>query len=125
MWEQFEFNPPYEGEKITKINGVKLPKNYLAFMKQHNGGEGETAGGSWLVLFPLEELQQMNDDYEIPEYLPDHIIIGDNGGGEFFGINKKGEYFIVPEIIDEENLSVLGKDINVLPEEIDKFWKDI
>ena len=125
MWEDFSFNPPYDGEKITKINGVKLPKNYLAFMKQHNGGEGETAGGTWLVLYSLEELQGENDDYEIPEFLPNHIIIGDNGGGEFFGINKKGEYFIVPEIIDKEKLSVLCKDINILPEAIDKFWEDI
>lgn len=125
MWEDFSFNPPYEGEDITMINGVMLPENYLAFMKQHNGGEGETPGGSWLVLFSLEELQGINDDYEIPEFLPDHIIIGDNGGGEFFGINKNNEYFIVPEIIDTENLSVLCSDINVLPEEIDKFWADI
>ena len=79
-WGTFEFNTPYLGETIEKINEVVLPKDYIEFMKKHNGGEGDI-GETWLIIYPLEELKEINDDYEIEEFLPGHIIIGSNGGG--------------------------------------------
>ena len=78
MWSDFDFNEPYNGEFNNVIYGVELPEEYVAFMKAHNGGEGDT-GESWLFLFPIEELQEVNDDYH--EFLPEgNIIIGSNGG---------------------------------------------
>ena len=79
-WGTFEFNTPYLGETIEKINEVVLPKDYIEFMKKHNGGEGDI-GETWLIIYPLEELKEINDDYESEEFLPGHIIIGSNGGG--------------------------------------------
>ena len=60
----FEFNTPYVGEIIEKINDVVLPNDYIEFMKKHNGGQGDI-GETWLILYRLEELQEINDDYEI------------------------------------------------------------
>lgn len=120
MWSDFDFNEPYNGEFNNVIYGVELPEEYVAFMKAHNGGEGNI-GESWLVLFPIEELQEINDDYQ--EYLPEgNIIIGSNGGGELFGVDNKGKYFIVPEIIEEEYLDVIGERIESLPTDINRFW---
>lgn len=121
-WGEFEFNEPYNGKDIDKINNVTLPKQYLEFMKRHNGGEGDI-GESWFVLYRLEELQEINDDYEIAEYLPDHIIIGSNGAGELYGIDIDGNYFNVPDMIDEDDVTVFGRDIEILPNEINEFWK--
>lgn len=120
MWSDFEFNEPYSGEFETVIYGVELPKEYVEFMKEHNGGEGDT-GESWLVLFPIEELKEINDDYH--DFLPDgNIIIGSNGSGELFGLNSDGKYFIVPEIIEEEYLEVVGDSIDNLPADINRYW---
>ena len=120
MWSDFEFNEPYSGEFETVIYGVELPKEYVEFMKEHNGGEGDT-GESWLVLFPIEELKEINDDYH--DFLPDgNIIIGSNGSGELFGLNSDGKYFIVPEIIEEEYLEVIGDSIDNLPTDINSYW---
>ena len=58
-WGEFVFNKPYAGEIIEKINEVVLPKDYVAFMKNHNGGEGDI-GETWLILYPMEELQKIN-----------------------------------------------------------------
>ena len=63
-WGMFEFNTPYVGEIIEKINDVVLPNDYIEFMKKHNGGQGDI-GETWLILYRLEELQEINDDYEI------------------------------------------------------------
>lgn len=123
MWSDFEFNEPYVGEIQKTINGVDLPIKYIEFMKKHNGGEGDT-GESWLVLFPIEELQEINEDYE--EYLPSgNIIIGSNGGGELFGINSDGKYFIVPEIIEEEYLEIISDSIDNLPLDINNYWNNL
>lgn len=121
-WGKFEFNDSYEGEEIGKVNNVILPEQYIEFMRKHNGGEGDI-GETWFVLFPLEELQEINDDYEIEEFLPGHIIIGSNGGGELYGIDKDGNYFNVPALIDEDDVSLLGTDIESLPERVNDLWR--
>lgn len=121
-WGKFEFNDSYEGEEIGKVNNVILPEQYIEFMRKHNGGEGDI-GETWFILFPLEELQEINDDYEIEEFLPGHIIIGSNGGGELYGIDKAGNYFNVPALIDEDDVSLLGTDIESLPERVNDLWR--
>lgn len=40
-WKEFVFNEPYVGGKIERINNVILPKQYVGFMKKHNGGKGD------------------------------------------------------------------------------------
>ena len=40
-WGNFVFNEPYIGNEIKQINNVVLPKQYLEFMKKHNGGQGD------------------------------------------------------------------------------------
>ena len=72
MWAKFDFNDPYEGEIIESINNIPIPVEYIDFMKKHNGGEGDT-GKSWLLLYPFEELVEINEDYQ--EYLKDGFII--------------------------------------------------
>lgn len=121
-WGEFEFNAPYNGEVIKKINEVELPEDYVEFKKKHNGGEGDI-GEAWLVLYSLEELQEINDDYEIEQFLPDHIIIGSDGGGELYGIDGKGNYFNVPVLMDENDITLLGTDMELLPDKINELWK--
>lgn len=121
-WGEFEFNAPYEGDVIEKINEVVLPKDYVEFMKIHNGGEGDI-GETWLILYSLEELQEINDDYEIEKFLPNHIIIGSDGGGELYGIDSQGNYFNVPVLIDENDIALLGTDIESLPDRINALWE--
>lgn len=124
MWNEFEFNAPYSGKIITEINGVNHPRNYIDFMTEHNGGEGDI-GESWLRLYPMEELKEINDSYNVPEYLPDHIIIGSNGGGEFLGIDPDGKYFIVPSLLDMDEITILCDDIKILSDKINQFWKNL
>ncbi|MBQ8825508.1 MAG: SMI1/KNR4 family protein [Oscillospiraceae bacterium] len=122
-WGEFEFNEAYSGSEITKINDVVLPEQYIEFMKKHNGGEGDI-GESWLILYRLEELQEVNDEYKVQEYLAGCVVIGTNGGDEFYGIDKNGNYFNVPSLMCEEDITLLGDDLNGLPEKINDMWSD-
>lgn len=123
-WGEFVFSEPYAGGEVEQVNTVVLPQQYLDFMKKHNGGEGDI-GETWLILFPLEELQEINDDYRIGEFLPNRIIIGSNGGGELYGIDGGGGYFNVPIVIDENDVTALGDDLDLLPGRINDFWKNL
>ncbi len=121
-WGEFEFNEPYNDADILKINEVVLPEQYIEFMKKHNGGEGDI-GETWLVLYPLEELQEVNDGNETEKYLPGRIIIGSNGAGELYGIDKDGNYFNVPVMMEVNDITLFGTDIELLPNKINEFWK--
>ena len=117
----FEFNTPYVGKIIEKINAVVLPNDYIEFIKKHNGGQGDI-GKTWLILYRLEELQEINDNYKIEVFLPGHIIIGSNGGSELYGIDNKGNYFNVPVLLDKDDVTVLGTEIELLPDKINALW---
>ena len=121
-WGEVEFNGPYKGKIPQKINGVKLPKPYRDFMKKHDGGEGDL-GKTWITVYPLEELQSVNDDYEVKKRLPGTVLIASGDGSEFYGINEAGQYFNVPETFDASDLTVLTDDFDGLPAKINEFWK--
>jgi hypothetical protein len=106
-FDRFDLAEPYKGEPIEDVGGVLLPEDYLAFMHEHNGGEGEV-GGMYLVLFPLEDLKMVTDNYDAAELLPGCVIIGGDGGGELYGVDENGRYFNVPAIIDKEDITYLG-----------------
>ncbi|MBQ6943652.1 MAG: SMI1/KNR4 family protein [Ruminococcus sp.] len=124
MWSNFKFNEPYQGEIITKINTVVLPDDYIKFMKIHNGGERDI-GESWLQLYCLEDLYELNDMYNVAEFLPNHIIIGSNGGGEFYGINSDGKYFVVPSTFEINDITFLCGGMNTFAESVNYFWKNL
>ena len=52
--------------------------------------------------------------------MPD-IIIGSNGGGELYGIDNKGNYFNVPMTMDENDITLLGTDIELLSDKINEL----
>lgn len=106
-FDGFEFAEPYKGEAIDEVGGVLLPEDYLSFMREHNGGEGDI-GGNYLVLFPLEELSAVYDNYDVGSVLPGCVIIGGDGGGELYGVDESGRYFNVPSIIDKTKITYLG-----------------
>ena len=108
---------------INEINGVELPQQYIDFMLLHNGGESDL-GETWFILYPMEELEEINEDYEVDKYLPRRIIIGSNGGGELYGIDSEGNYFNVPEMMDEEYITSFGTDLDQLPDKINEFWAE-
>ena len=86
MFKEFEFNEKPE-ELVYEVNGMALPDDYLAFMRDHNGGEGPLGKNCYGCFYRMEELQEVNDDYEVRRWWPGHIVIGTDGGGELWAYN--------------------------------------
>ena len=75
MFKEFEFNGKPE-QMISSVNGLALPEDYLAFMRAHNGGEGPIGENNYGRFYRLEELQEINDEYEVQKWWPGCIVIG-------------------------------------------------
>lgn len=108
LFKNFEFNEPAD-VSMTEINGVPLPRDYLEFIAENGGGEGAVGDEGYLQLWPLGELAEQNEFYEVRELLPNRVLIGTDLSGSMFGVNKRGEFFAVPNDmgLDAEDIIVL------------------
>lgn len=75
MFKDFEFNEKPE-EMISEVNGMKLPEDYLGFMSEHNGGEGPLGENNYGRFFMLEELEEINNEYDVQNSWPGYVVIG-------------------------------------------------
>lgn len=67
----------------------KLPPDYLAVIKMYNGGEGEVGEESYLNLFSLEELEEVNADYAfLMNDIPDYFLFGKDAADTGYAFHK-------------------------------------
>ena len=87
--------------------GIVWPSDYVALVAAHDGVEGDV-GTFGLVLTPVEDLVETNNN-EVMEFFPGLVVIGGDGGGEALAIDpRSGEVLLVPWIGAEEDWLVLG-----------------
>lgn len=68
-------------EKINMVSQcMKLPKSYLELIVQLNG----FVDNKGVKLYSIDEIQERNETYEVSEYLPGYVAVGDDSGGNLF-----------------------------------------
>jgi hypothetical protein len=88
---RFVGHPPAGLEDIERTQRqlhFRLPNSYVEFLLSRDGGEG-FIGGSYLVLWRIEDLIAMNKAYNTATFAPDLLLIGSDGGGEAFGFDTR------------------------------------
>ena len=88
MFKEFEFNEK-PGEMITELNGMPLPEDYLAFMREHNGGEGPLGENNYGCFYRLEELAEFNAEYDVPNNWPGCVVLGSDMSGQLWAWNPE------------------------------------
>ena len=74
-------------------------KTILENWLQEGYSEGElSVEPEWYVLWKPQELEEINQDYELAQYAPGFISFGGNGGGELLVLNSSKEVFYIPSI---------------------------
>jgi hypothetical protein len=73
-------------ETIEKVCNLKLPADYKEFLQFTNGLEGETTDG-YLVLWSAEEVVELNQAYNVKEFISNIILIGSDGAEDAFGFD--------------------------------------
>lgn len=66
--------------------GVTFPADYCEFIAE-SGRVERDLGGSWLVLYDVDEIVPLNRGYELAEICPGLVLIGSDGGGEAVGFD--------------------------------------
>ena len=112
-----EFEIMKEQEFLKSFNKSESNKNFISekysrFEKYINSfcsGEGMIGENSYLMLWEKAEVEELNDIYEVNEFMSDCILIGSDGGDIAYGIDKEGRFFSVPFIgMSNDEISYLG-----------------
>jgi len=96
----------YRQELINQF-GFTPPQGYLAYLLATESTY--QFGGAYLI--EDDELASFNADHEADDYYPGYFLIGSNGSGEAFAIEKAMGNFIQFPFIghDEETATVVGR----------------
>lgn len=90
---QFGGNPPAALQAIRSYElkqGIQFAKEYVDFLLVCNGGEG-VIGKSYLVVYPVEELEKFNDGNEVKTYATGAMFFASNGAGEAYAFDTRSE----------------------------------
>ena len=82
------------------IATIHLPIAYKNYLDSGQPADGftnlELAG--YFILWPLNEIEDLNREYEVNVHAPGFIAFGSNGGGEFLVFDLNGSIFAMPAI---------------------------
>ena len=111
---KWQREPPAEEHELQKLIeqcGIELPNAYLDLLRYSNGGEGELGiEPGWFQLWPVEEVIELNQSYEVQTNLPGFWGFGSNSGGELlaFDVRRSTPFkvFMIPLIPMDEKAAV-------------------
>ena len=102
---------------------IILSEKYTVFeeyLQQIVSGEGMVGENNYLLIWEKNEIEELNNDYEVQEYMNAIILIGSDGGDMAYGINMSGKYIEVPFIgMDDKTVKIIAGDFD---EFIDYVW---
>jgi hypothetical protein len=78
---------------------MELPPEYVSYF----AGDGLKEGGlsvepGWFQLWAPAEIEQLNRDYQVPEFAPEFLGFGSSGGGELLAFDTKARIVMIPFI---------------------------
>lgn len=79
--------------------GAVLPQDYRVFLMESNGFEGFVGPDSYVSMWQVEDLSQMNEAYGVSEFCPGLTLLGTDGSDSGYGfVREQGEvrYVEVP-----------------------------
>lgn len=85
---------------------MKLPDDFVAYLQS-----GLPRGGKlpsfplWFEIWPKEEMEQRNREYQVEQYAPGFYGFASDGGGEMFAFGPDGGVYILPFIGMEPKLA--------------------
>ena len=103
-----------EFDETFRHFNFSVPETYKEIMRKFNGGDGGVSTDSWLRLFPIDELQQINEDYKILlEDIPEYFLFGKDSadtGYAFHKANGTFHSFGLTSNFDTDSIDFSGND---------------
>jgi hypothetical protein len=115
-WQRFSPAQPESLRALKDAYQIELPTDYLAFLSQTDGGEGELpVQPFWFQIWPSDKVVEYNKGYEVKDNLPGFFGFGSSGGGELLAFDtrqgKPWKIVAVPFIpMEAEEAILVGED---------------
>jgi len=99
-----------EVEEFLKQIDFTLPIDFIDFFKEANGADIST-NEKYISLWPLTDMLELNEGYNVKEFAPDFFIFGSDGGDTAYAIEKQtGNIYEMPFIgISKETAVLINK----------------
>ncbi len=117
LLQHFTANPPADDVMISEfeqISKLRLPHDYINFLKIMDGGEGSVGENAYLILWKISDILDLNNKYEVSKYVPHLVLIGSDGGGEAFAFDTIATPWPVVQVpfigMDRALIQVLASD---------------
>ena len=84
--------PPTTKENLKDVEGnlnYILPEQYKMFMLISNGAEGIIGKHSYLVIWPIDQITELNKEYAVNEFTPGLMYFGSDGGGMAYAFDNR------------------------------------
>lgn len=76
---------------------MTLPDDYVRYCASEGPNEGGlSVEPGWFQLWSPAEVEQLNRDYHVQEFVPEFVGFGSNGGGELLAFDAAGRVFMLP-----------------------------
>jgi len=93
---------PAAGTEAIKASEVKLgfalPQEFRDFFLVANGAIGPIGTGSFVKLWPVEELPKHNDGYRVKDFAPGFLLIGSDGCGTAYALDMTASRLTIVEV---------------------------
>jgi len=106
-----------QGASVDELNSletefqIKFPDDFREFLLESNGAEG-FVGQSYLVIWSLDEMKEINKLSDISKYIPGLILIGSDGGDESYALDTRQSNLAFVEFpsigVTLENVQICG-----------------
>jgi hypothetical protein len=94
--------------RIEEVLGIALPKDYRDFLVASNGMSID--GG--VLVYGSDDLVDRNETFEVKDYMPGYVAIGDSGEGAVFVMKldsaDSSVYAVDAGVMDAELMNTVG-----------------
>ncbi len=101
MIKGLDLRPPSSVVAIDKFErnaNFKLPDDYIEFLRFTNGGEGFIGEQSYIMLWPIQDMIELNKSYKVNEYASGLFLFGSNGGGEAYAFDISSKHMNIVQV---------------------------
>jgi hypothetical protein len=99
--------------QIEKQLRVKFSDDYIQFILWSNGGEGYI-GNRYFCIWPIQQIEKINQIINIKQYLPNFLLIGGNTGSEGYALEFSSNLTITEQRLYRVSRGDLDIDTSVL-----------
>jgi hypothetical protein len=69
--------------------GHRFPEDYLQFMRQTNGYNGEVGPNGFVSIWPVEDVMPTNQANRFREWIPGLVLFASNESGDFYAFDMR------------------------------------